>query len=582
MILTKLLGSVLGRPVRAARARRALPLLERGETALQRGEVEAAGCAFEAAASIEPPSAAVHHRIAAAYLGAGLHREAQTHLERCIALDPRTPEPYCLLGNLHRLSGELACAEQRYREALELDADVILAHCNLALLLRRQARIPDALQHFKAAHALAPLRGEMLREFVMTLLDCGEYATAGDVAQRAAEADPARYESWFCLGLARQQQHRSAEALAGYDHALALTAGDADLLTQRAMTLHELGQLPEALADYDAALALRPGDPLARFHKSLSLLLTEDYARAWPDYETRLLSEDVPYRPRRYPRWDGAPTTGRTVLVYGEQGLGDEIMFASCLPDLMRSGARCVIECHASLRALFADSFPDATVYATPTDRRVPDAIDALGIDWEVPIGSLAMYYRARAADFPHHQGYLKARPERVAAWRERLSALGPGPKIGLSWRGGTHRSREPLRSIELPRWQPIFDVPGPHFVSLQYTPDAPQALHALAREHGVQVAHWPEALADYAETAALVTALDFTITVCTSIVHLAGALGRPVWVMAPYTPEWRYGRSGEALRWYPSARMFRQHDNREWQAVIAAVAARLAQGGEE
>ncbi len=579
MILARLLGSVLGHSVRAARENRAVPLLEQGETALKRGELAAAAHAFEAASDLKPPSASVYQRIAAAYLGAGLHSDAKPHLERCVALAPRSSEPYCLLGNLHRLSGEFARAEERYREALELDAGAPLAHCNLALLLAGQARRPEALQHFKAARALAPLRGEALRQFVVTLIECGEYDGAGEIAQQAADADPRAGESWRCLGLARHQQHRYAEALAAYDQALALKAGDADLLTRRAMTLHELGRLPEALAGYEAALALQPGDALARFHKSLTLLVAEDYAAAWRDYETRFLSEDVPHRPRRYPRWDGAAAAGRTLLVYGEQGLGDEIMFASCLPDLLRSGVRCVVECHAGLHSLFARSFPEASVYATPADRRVPDAIDALGIDWEIPLGSLPLYYRTQAADFPRHRGYLKAPPERVAAWRERLSVLGTGPKIGLSWRGGTMKSREPLRSIDLSHWLPILKVPGLHFVSLQYTAHAPRDLHALAQDHGVQVAHWPDAIDDFAETAALVTALDLTLSVCTSIVHLAGALGRPVWVMAPYTPEWRYGHSGETLRWYPSALMFRQRDDRQWQPVIDSVAARLARG---
>lgn len=578
VILRKLLGSVFGQSP-AAREARAARFVEQGVAALGRGDVRVARRVFAAAADLQPASPGIHRRIALACLAAGHHDAAQEHLERCVVLERLDPEPLGLLGNLHRLKGEAARAEERYRQALALDAGSRLAHCNLALLLAGQGRRGEALGHFRAAHARSPLRGETLRPFVEGLIESGAGDEAGDIAEQAVAADPASFENWYCLGLARYSQHRHAEALAACEGAAALKAGDADLLMRRAMTLHELGRLEDALADYDAVLRLKPGDPLARFHRSLTLLLLEDYAAAWPDYDTRLLSEDIPQRPRRYPRWDGTAARGLTILAYGEQGLGDEIMFASCVPDLLRSGARCVLDCNVALQPLFAHSFPEATVYATPADRRVPDAVDALGIDCEIPLGSLPRQYRQRAADFPRHEGYLRAPPERVAAWRERLAALGPGPKIGLSWRGGIHKSRAPLRSIDLPRLLPVLRLPGLRFVNLQYTAGAAQELEELARVHGVEVVHWPEAIADYSETAALVSALDLTVSVCTSIVHLAGALGRPVWVMAPHTPEWRYGHRGEALRWYPSARMFRQRDDKQWQPVIEAVAARLARG---
>lgn len=573
---------MFGLSAQAAREERATRLAAQGEAALERGDADAARCDFAAAVALAPASVAIHRRIATACVAAGQHDAAQQHLEQCLALGSPDPEPFSLLGNLHRLKGEPARAEECYRQALALDAGAWLAHCNLALLLAGQGRRGEALDHFRAAHALSPLGADTLRPFVVALIETGEPDEAADIAERAVAADSRVFENWYSLALARYAQHRHAEALAACEAAAALNAGDADILMRRAMTLHELGRLEEALEDYGAVLRLKPGDPLARFHRSLTLLLLENYAAAWPDYETRLVSEDVPQRPRRYPRWDGAAARGLTILAYGEQGLGDEIMFASCVPDLLRSGVRCVLECNVALQPLFAHSFPEATVYATPSDRRVPDVVDALGIDREIPLGSLPRHYRQRAADFPRHEGYLRSPPERVAAWRERLAGLGPGPKIGLSWRGGIHKSRAPLRSIDLPRLLPMLRAPGLQFVSLQYTAGAVEELEELARVHGVEIVHWPEAIADYAETAALVSALDLTVSVCTSIVHLAGALGRPVWVMAPHTPEWRYGRRGEALRWYPSARMFRQRDDRQWQPVIEAVAARLARGIED
>jgi len=251
-------------------------------------------------------------------------------------------------------------------------------------------------------------------------------------------------------------------------------------------------------------------------------------------------------------------------------------MFASCIPDLVRARARCVIECNPALRALFTRSFPDTIVYPASADKSVPEPIRANGIEQEVPLGSLPLYYRSSAAAFERRGGYLRADPDRVSAWRRRLTASGPGLTVGISWQGGTASTRTALRSVPLEQWLPILTVPGVRFVSLQYTRDAQQSLAVLQQKHGISVAHWAEAIADYDETAALVCALDLTVSVCTSIVHLAGALGRPVWVMVPHNPEWRYGYVGETMLWHPSARLFRQQQAREWQPVISSVAGAL------
>src|SRR6185436_8166228 len=152
--------------------------------------------------------------------------------------------------------------------------------------------------------------------------------------------------------------------------------------------------------------------------------------------------------------------------------------------------------------------------------------------------------------------GYLKADPQHVARWRERLAALGPGHKVGLSWTGGVPRTRRELRSLSLDQLQPLLAMPGFRFISLQYTAGARDEVEAWRARSGIAVEHWPEAIADYDQTAALVCALDLVVSVCTSLVHLGGALGRPVRVLAPISPEWRYGFAGEAMPWYPSVRV--------------------------
>ena len=470
-----------------------------------------------------------------------------------------------------RAAGNPSGAETALREALEIDAAAPVTHGALALLLTGQARLEAALPHFRAGHAAGGLSAEALGEFVRVLLERREHDEAAEIAEAAAEAHPASARTRFALGLSRLADHRYADALACFDRALELEPPDAERVTYRGIALQNLGRRPEAIAAYDAALGLAPGFALARFHKSLALLMDGEYRTAWPDYEARLASAELGLRPRRYPRWDGT-ADGRAVLIYGEQGLGDEIMFASCLPDLLRSGARCAVECNPALHGLFTRSFPEALVYAAAPDKAVPDHVDALGIGAQVPLGSLPLYYRSAESTFPRHEGYLRADPDRVELWRVRLRAPGPGLTVGISWKGGTHASRASLRSLTLLEWLPVLTTPGVRFVSLQYGAEAASELRAFEAATGIRIEHWPEAIHDYGETAALVCALDLTLSVCTSVVHLAGALGRPVWVLAPSNAEWRYGGAGETMPWYPSARIFRQSRAGDWSDVLGAV----------
>ena len=389
-------------------------------------------------------------------------------------------------------------------------------------------------------------------------------------------AHPGDADGHINLGAVLQRLGRYAEALSCFRAAARLAPAD-PVAWYNIGVIHGLrGELAAAERAYLDAIRVDPSYPEAHREYSMARLFHGDYSPAvWASFRERRRCEGFDLMVSRCPApvWGGEPPAGKTVLVYGEQGLGDEILFASCYSDLIAQSGHCVIETEPRLEELFRRSFPEATVLGRQRERELDAAYPS--VSWKVPCGDLPYYYRTSAAAFPDRPSYLAAATAKVDRWKRRLEELGPGRKIGISWRGGTPRTRQEARSAPLPHWRSLLALPGLHFVSLQYG-DCRADLEQARDELGVNLHHWPEAIADYDETAALVCALDLVITVTTSVAHLAGALGRPVWMLVNAAPRWCYGSSGAGLPWYGSARLFRQSRLGAWDDVIAGMAEAL------
>jgi Flp pilus assembly protein TadD len=380
------------------------------------------------------------------------------------------------------------------------------------------------------------------------------------LARRATELRPDRSETWVCLGHMAQNLWRMDEALACYRKALqrANTPAQKGLYNNNIGSVYlDLGQFEKAEGFIRESLELAPKDSNSRHNLGLCLLAKREWGEAWKWYSASIGSSyRAEFRYGKEPVWDGKP--GGTLVVYGEQGLGDEVCAASAIPDVLKAqqeaGGRLIIDCDKRVEGLFRRSFPGATIHGTRWEKQLAWPEADRGVTASISAFEVLKFFRNKPEDFPGTP-YLKACPDRTKMWR----ALHAGkPTIGIAWTGGTWKNAGSFRKLPLDQWQPIFDAIDANWVSLQYK-DAAEDIK------GTQVKQYPWATLskDYDDTAALVASCDLVIAMQTSVNHLAGALGVPTWTLIPTTSQWRYGETFTDLPWYQSVRLYRQTGDR-------------------
>ena len=422
--------------------------------------------------------------------------------------------------------------------------------------------------------------GTASRKAGLRALEDGDPGTAVRYFRRHLALDLSDASTHNNLGVALQRLGRLGEALKSYETAVLLEPMDADAWYNAATVHHVRGQHARAEDLYQRALRADPTHPEAHRDYSMLRLVQGDFSpQVWSGFRYRRQCAGFAPTVSRCPApaWNGEPLGGKTVLVHGEQGLGDEILFASCYQDLIAHAHACVIETEPRLETLFARSFPSAKVLGR--QRKAELAALYPTVAYQLPCGDLPLHFRGSLNAFPERSAFLVPETGAVTRWRRALDGLGPGLKVGVSWRGGTPRTGQQHRSVGLGEWGAALRLPGVHFVSLQYGEHEIEIARARAK-FGVDIHHWPHAIADYDETAALVCALDLVITVTTSVAHLAGALGQQVWILANASPRWCYLATGSATPWYRSPRIVRQSRPGDWNEVMTGIADALAAAG--
>jgi tetratricopeptide (TPR) repeat protein len=471
-------------------------------------------------------------------------------------------------GSALHLRGKALHAMERYPEAL-VSFDLALAlrpHFAEALnsrgdTLRALDRDREALESYRQALALRPADAEALHK----------RAAASDAMLRDAgsAARPASAEALCIRAHALDALDRPEEALATYQRVIELRPDHGEALNNLGNVLCQLGRIDEAIAIFERVQSLRPADADAHFNSSFAYLAAGDYERGWKEYEWRweALRAKLPSQPPGTPLWLGEQDiAGKSVVVYAEQGFGDAIQMARYVPLLAARGAEAAIACAPALADLLRSAPGVRTVFSS---KEPP-----IAFDYHVPIMSLPRAFNTTLASIPSQVPYLHAPGPAVDAWDERLSALGAQRRIGLAWAGNPRHRRDRARSVPIELLAPLLGARGCSFVSLQKG-DAAASLRTLD-PLGERVLDYTAELESFADTAALISRLDLVISVDTAVAHLAGALGKPVWIMLPSVPDWRWMRGRCDSPWYPSARLFRQPERGDWKPVIQAIATEL------
>jgi len=461
-----------------------------------------------------------------------------------------------------------------YDRALTVRPDYAEALSNRGNALKELKRFEEALASYDRALMLRPDYAEALSNRGATLYELKRFEEALASYDRALSVQPDYAEALYNRGNALKELKRFEEALASYDRALIVRPDYADALCNRGINLLELQRFEEALASYDRALILRPDYAEVHYNEALCRLLIGDFDRGWEKHERRW--QTGLFRSGKWnfgqPLWVGSTEiTGKTILLHAEQGLGDTIQFCRYVPLVAERAARVVLEVPKPLHELMSTLAGSAQIVSRGDP--LPD------FDIHCPLLSLPLAFATRLETIPSKTPYLSASEIKTTVWRDRLGKH-ERLRVGLVWAGNPRKELpnanliDRQRSIEFDRLAPLFQVTKCEFYSLQKGNDAVAQLRDSPLRQAV--IDWTDDLHDFSDTAALIENLDLIISVDTSVVHLAGALGKPFWLLNRYNTCWRRLLDREDSPWYPTARLFRQDETRDWDSVIARVHAAL------
>ena len=521
---------------------------------------------------VDPGNAQVLHLLGVLAHQMGQPAQAAGLIRQSLALQPRSAPALNNLGLALYVQGKFAEAEAALRAAIEIAPAMADPYHNLGLVLIDTRRVDAAVASFERAIALAPGHISARHDLARALMALKRHEEAVRLLRETQRIDPKQSSTMLLLGNALRHLDRRDDAIDAYQQALAINPGDCAVMSNMGLVLRDLSRFEEAEAWCRTAIRINPDFPAAHANLSLTLLVQGRFKEGWEEYEWRPI-ENPNGPPLEYPqpRWDGLNFAGRTLLLRCDQGHGDTMLAARFIPEILGRGGNLIVECENSLLrllgampALGAAKLIPAIKSRTPAD---------LSFDLQLPQMSLWRVMGINSpADIPAPVPYLKVDPAWRDKWRDVSEAGAGGLKVGLAWAGSAVHLNDLNRSMTLEHFAPL-GPSGARFYSLQKGPPAIQTRNPPL---GLTITDLTDRIEDFADTAALIDALDLVISVDTSVVHLAGALGKPVWLLLPKPPDFRWLLDREDSPWYPTMRLFRQQNRRDWGEVMHRVADEL------
>ena len=510
-----------------------------GLTLYDQGKLDEALAAFRYALELKPDFAEAHNNV-------GLVRAAQSHLDEAIAA---------------------------YRRAIALKPAFAEAHNNLGLALRQLGQMDAAMASCREAARLLPELPQAQNNLGSFLQEAGHYEEAIESLTAALRLDPNYAQAHNNMGICYWRLGHYDEAVASYQRAIELAPDMAEAHSNLASVLRDQGKLEEALSHCRRASEINPEYGAPRWNQALIWLLQGDFARGWPEYEWRWTLSTFHRRPCPQPIWDGSSLEGKTILLAAEQGLGDTLQFIRYAPLVRERAARVVVEVHRPLRRLIRT--------CAGIDKVIVQGETPPPFDTYITLMSLPRLFGTTLDTMPADVPYLEADSVLVEHWRQEINSL-PGLKIGIAWKGSPQNSMDRERSLRLRQFEGLARLPGVTLVSLQKGVGSEQIAEVADRFAVVDFgSRLDETSGPFMDTAAIMKHLDLVITCDSALVHLAGALGVPIWLALMFSPDWRWLLDRDDSPWYPTMRLFRQRRLGDWepvfQEIVAAVSQRLA-----
>ncbi|HMD86993.1 MAG TPA: tetratricopeptide repeat protein [Terriglobia bacterium] len=525
-----------------------------------------------AQASIQPHSATLADdpdtltSRACSYLAEGKIQLAIGCFRQVVELRPASAEAYQHLGEAQERLGDLQAAANSYQRAVTLKPGAPDLYCHLARVLYQGGALQPAVELYQRALALDPNRYEIYNDLGLVLTNLGNFGAAVDAFRRSLKLNPRSAKTIASLGYFFECKGDLISAAEAYRDAIKLDSQLVAAYADLGFVLYGLGELAEATDCFHRLRRLRPDSAEATANLGIIHLLQGDLSAGWAEYESRGKVGVGDDRRLVQRRWKGEPLGGERILLYAEQGFGDTLQFVRYVPLVTARGGQVVLEVQPELRRLLSGT--EGAVHVMSRGETLPE------FTWQCPLLSLPLAFGTGLNTIPARVPYVYPDPARVEAWQQRLA--GNTRRIGLAWGGNPSHHRDRLRSIPLDQFVPLMNVAGTTFYSLQFGPGSEQVKRLPP---DVRLIDLGEELRDFAETAAIVSHLDLVITIDSSLAHLAGAMGKPVWILLNKGCDWRWFLEREDSPWYPTARLFRQTTAGGWQEVVNRIELELRRG---